>query len=73
LAAFGGWIYVYTSSGHTAIVFSLVVLAAGLLAFLGWAKAEAQWPFGPKHIHEDFIQRPQSAEPQRQAAQRVAV
>lgn len=56
LAALAGWIYVYTSSGHTAIVFSLVVLAAGLLAFLAWAKAESQWPFGPKQIHEDFRQ-----------------
>ncbi len=54
LLALAGWIYVYTSSGHTPIVFSLVVLAAGLLAFLGWARAEREWPFGPKHIHEEF-------------------
>jgi fructoselysine transporter len=45
---------VYGSSGHTPIVFSLVILAAGLLAFLVWARRERQWPFGPKHIHEEF-------------------
>jgi hypothetical protein len=47
LVAFGGWGHVYVSSGHTAIIFSLVVVAAGALAFLLWAKAERQWPLGP--------------------------
>ena len=37
-----------------AIVFSLVILAAGLAAFLLWARAEREWPFGPKHIREEF-------------------
>jgi amino acid transporter len=60
LAALAGWIYVYTSSGHTAIEFSLVVLAAGLVAFLGWAKAESQWPFGPKRVYEEFNQPPRA-------------
>jgi amino acid transporter len=55
LVALAGWIYVYTSSGHTPILFSIVVLAAGLLAFLGWARAEREWPFGPKRIHEEFL------------------
>lgn len=54
LLALAGWIYVYKSSGHTPIIFSLVVLAAGLIAFLIWAKVEREWPFGPKHIHEEF-------------------
>jgi amino acid transporter len=55
LVALAGWIYVYTSSGHTPIVFSIVILAAGVLAFLGWARAEREWPFGPKRIHEEFL------------------
>lgn len=55
LIAVGGWIYVYTSSGSTPIIFSLVVLAVGFLAFLGWSKFEHQWPFGPKEIREDFL------------------
>ena len=55
LLAFAGWCYVYASSGHTPIVFSLVILAAGLAAFLLWARAEREWPFGPKHIREEFL------------------
>jgi amino acid transporter len=54
LLALAGWIYVYKASGRTPIVFSLVVLAAGLIAFLVWAKVEREWPFGPKHIREEF-------------------
>jgi amino acid transporter len=55
LAALAGWIYVYVSAGRTPIVFSLVVLATGIAAFLIWARIEREWPFGPKHIREDFI------------------
>jgi fructoselysine transporter len=47
-----GWAVI--SSGHTQIVFSLVILAAGIAAFLAWARAEREWPFGPKHIREEF-------------------
>jgi amino acid transporter len=52
--ALAGWIYVYASSGRTPIAFSVVVLAAGLVAFLVWARAEREWPFGPKRIQEEF-------------------
>jgi amino acid transporter len=55
LVAFAGWCYVYASSGHTPILFSLAILAAGLVAFLIWARAERQWPFGPKHVREEFL------------------
>jgi amino acid transporter len=58
LVALGGWIYVYTSSGSTPIIFSLVILAAGLLAFVVWAKTEGQWPFGAKQINEEFLRAP---------------
>lgn len=54
LIALAGWIYVYKSSGKTPIIFSLVVLAAGIIAFFVWAKLECQWPFAPKQIHEEF-------------------
>jgi amino acid transporter len=57
LVALGGWGYVYVSAGHTPIVFSIVVMVAGLAAFLAWARAEHEWPFGPKHIREDFRER----------------
>jgi amino acid transporter len=56
LLALAGWIYVYTSSGSTPIIFSLVVLAAGLLAFGIWAKVERQWPFGRKVVEEQFLE-----------------
>ncbi len=56
LAALAGWIYVYTSSGSTSIIFSLVVLAVGLLAFAVWAKVEQQWPFGSKMVDEAFLE-----------------
>src|SRR3954452_2525482 len=52
--ALAGWVYVYKSSGRTPIIFSLVVLAAGIVAFLISAQAEREWPFGPKHIREEF-------------------
>src|SRR4051794_10386127 len=52
--ALAGWTYVYKSSGRTPIIFSLVVLVAGIVAFLIWARAEREWPFGPKHIREEF-------------------
>src|SRR3954451_16910173 len=58
LLALAGWCYVYASAGGTPIVFSLVVLAAGFVAFLAWARAEHEWPFGPKHIHEEFRRAP---------------
>jgi amino acid transporter len=55
LVAFGGWIYVYASSGATPIIFSLIVLVVGLIAFVIWARLEHNWPFGPKRIREDFL------------------
>ena len=45
LIALVGWGYIYISSGHTPIIFSIVVIGAGVLAFLGWARAEGEWPF----------------------------
>jgi amino acid transporter len=55
LLALAGWIWVWASSGRTPIIFSLVVLAAGLIAFAGWARAERQWPFGTTPIREEFL------------------
>jgi amino acid transporter len=55
LLALAGWIWVWASSGTTPIVFSLIVLAVGLIAFLGWARTEHQWPFGTSPIREEFL------------------
>jgi amino acid transporter len=43
--ALAGWAYIYVSAGRTPIVFSIVVIAVGTLAFLVWARAERSWPF----------------------------
>ena len=56
LVALAGWTYVYVSAGRTPIMFSIVVLAAGVAAFLVWARIERQWPFGPKHVREAFLE-----------------
>jgi hypothetical protein len=33
----------------------LIWTAAGIIAFLIWARAEHSWPFGPKEISEEFL------------------
>ena len=33
----------------------LILTAAGIIAFLIWARAEHSWPFGPKEIQEEFL------------------
>jgi len=50
-----GWVFVYNASGAMAILGSLAWLAAGMVAFLGWARIERTWPFGAKDIHEEFV------------------
>ena len=56
LLALAGWTYVYVSAGRTPIIFSIVILAAGIAAFLIWARIERQWPFGEKDIREEFLE-----------------
>jgi amino acid transporter len=56
LAALAGWLYVYASATLTALVWSVIWLAAGVVAYLGWARYHRTWPFGPKEIHEAFLQ-----------------
>jgi hypothetical protein len=34
----------------------LIWTALGLAAFLIWARIEHTWPFGPKIIHEEFLE-----------------
>ncbi|MEU6749562.1 APC family permease [Spirillospora sp. NPDC046719] len=62
LVALAGWIYIYKSAGTRPIVLSLVWLAAGVVAYLVWARLERIWPFGPKEISEPFAEP--GAEPQ---------
>lgn len=62
LVALAGWIYIYKSAGTRPIVLSLIWLAAGVVAYLVWARLERIWPFGPKEISEPFAEP--GAEPQ---------
>ncbi len=61
LVALAGWIYIYKSAGTKPITLSLCWLAAGVIAYLLWARAERTWPFGPKEIRESFADRPEQA------------
>lgn len=44
-------------SGWAAIRIMLIWTAAGIVAFLVWARLEHSWPFGPKQISEEFLGR----------------
>jgi amino acid transporter len=52
LAALAGWIYVYFSAGRVPIELSILWVAAGVVAFLVWARVTRVWPFGPKESRE---------------------
>jgi amino acid transporter len=57
LAALAGWLYVYASASVSALVLSTAWLAAGVLAYLGWARYNHHWPFGPKQVREAWLER----------------
>jgi amino acid transporter len=56
VAALAGWLYVYASATATALIWSTVWIAAGIAAYLGWARYHQHWPFGPKQIREVFLE-----------------
>ena len=56
------------SAGRTPIIFSIVVLAAGIAAFLVWARIEREWPFGPRHVREAFLEEQADRAPRRAVA-----
>lgn len=51
-----GWVYIFLSSGWTAIRVALVYTALGLAAYLLYARREGAWPFGPKEVKEVFME-----------------
>jgi amino acid transporter len=61
LIALVGWVYIYVSADWLSIGLSLGWIAVGALAYLGYAKAERTWPFGPKEIKEAFATDPEGA------------
>ncbi|ORA37340.1 amino acid permease [Mycobacterium aquaticum] len=50
------------SPGVHPIEWSLAWIALGVVAYLVWAAAEHTWPFGPKEIHEEFLEAQMIAE-----------
>jgi amino acid transporter len=54
LLALVGWVYIYVSATWLSIGLSVGWLVLGGVAYLGYAKAEHTWPFGPKEIKEAF-------------------
>lgn len=71
LAALAGWLYVYASATVTALVWSTVWLAAGVVTYLGWARYQHSWPFGPVQVREAFLQA-QSEHPDEAASRDAA-
>jgi amino acid transporter len=53
LAALAGWAYVYSSAGRVPVELSVAWVAAGVVAFLVWARVTGVWPFGPRRFRED--------------------
>lgn len=43
--AFAGWVYLYASAGPPYMLFGVLTLAAGILAFLLRARQTRGWPF----------------------------
>jgi len=56
IIALVGWIYIFVSSGWSAIELALIWMVFGIVAYLIWARYERVWPFGPKEIREAFLE-----------------
>jgi amino acid transporter len=56
IIALVGWVYIFVSSGWSAIELAIVWTALGVVAYLIWARYEKVWPFGPKEIREVFVE-----------------
>ncbi|MFJ9855737.1 APC family permease [Streptomyces sp. NPDC101150] len=60
IVALAGWLVIYgyadrNSPGRHPIEWSLAWVAAGVVAFVLWARYEKEWPFGPKRISEEYL------------------
>src|SRR3954462_10133121 len=55
-----GWVVIYgyadaNAPGLHPIELSLLWIVVGTGAFLLWARSKREWPFGPKHVEEQFL------------------
>ena len=48
LVALAGWMFVFVTSGRNTILFSMLALAAGMVAFGVWSYGANRWPFVPQ-------------------------
>ncbi|WP_407548378.1 APC family permease [Streptomyces sp. Pv4-95] len=72
IVALVGWLVIYgyadlNSPGRHPVEWSLAWVAAGVVAFLLWARHEKEWPFGPKRISEEYLHGPDPAEEEKAA------
>lgn len=57
LFALVGWLYVFYAADFQSQMLSTAWMAAGVVAFLLWARVTRIWPFGPKTVQEVFLER----------------
>jgi len=74
IIALVGWVYVFVASGLSGTQFILPIwtnpmilaigwVVLGIIAYLFWARyVEHTWPFGPKEIKEEYLEKPVEAE-----------
>jgi amino acid transporter len=74
IIALAGWVYVFVASGLNGTQFILPIwtnpmilaigwVVLGIIAYLFWARyVEHTWPFGPKEIKEEYLEKPVEAE-----------
>lgn len=53
--AFVGWIYIFVSSGWSAIRLAIGWTVLGVIVFLFWSHHHHDWPFGPTEIKEAYL------------------
>lgn len=62
-----GWAVIYgyadkANPGVHPIEWSLGWVALGVVCYLVWSKVEKTWPFGPKHIREQYLEEAEPVE-----------
>src|SRR2546425_8839903 len=74
IIALVGWVYVFVASGLSGTQFILPIwtnpmilaigwVVLGIIAYLFWARyVEHTWPFGPKEIKEEYLEKPVESE-----------
>lgn len=61
LVALAGWVFVFTMADNESKLLSIAWIALGVVAFLIWARVNRSWPFGPREVHEVYLDRQRNA------------